>query len=442
MTANTPGTRHCESSPFNRTVQHDAKRAAILSQAAKLFNYKGSRATTLKDIADSLGLTKTSLYYYVKTKEDLIYQCYRAALEHHNHSLNAIEAQHKSPMSRASAFFLQHFENWLAAQEGRGPHIAALLEIAALKGSHRTEIETGYIALFKRLRGYIRQGVSEGSCRTCEPNATTRAILGSVDWTFSWLHNIPLGQVSAVAKEALDILANGIASGTAGHVPKNINHDTEQTAILGGFDREEQNRLKQLAFLKTGTWFFNKQGFNGTSLDEIAEHLNVSKGAFYYHISNKEDLLFLCYSHSLDIVESIHAQAANTTGSALHKVEFTCRRTFYAQNSDVGPLIRYNSITSLPMERRRKILRRTDKANQDFGNFLTAGMIDGSVRAVNSYVAQQLIAGAINAAMDLNQWRKVDDIDTAATDYFDVFFNGLLPRNCRTKTQPATGVPQ
>ncbi len=56
-------------SPFNRTTQHDAKRTAILSQASRLFNSKGSRATTLKDIAESLGLTKTSLYYYVKTKE-------------------------------------------------------------------------------------------------------------------------------------------------------------------------------------------------------------------------------------------------------------------------------------------------------------------------------------------------------------------------------------
>jgi hypothetical protein len=30
--------------------------------------------------------------------------------------------------------------------------------------------------------------------------------------------------------------------------------------------------------------------------------------------------------------------------------------------------------------------------------------------------------------MELNLWRKVDDIDAAAIDYFDVFFNGLLPR--------------
>ena len=93
------------SSPFNRTAQHDAKRAAILSQSAKLFNYKGSRATTLRDIAETLGLTKTSLYYYVKTKEELIYQCYMAALEHHHSNLDDIEQRLDDPLERASAFF-------------------------------------------------------------------------------------------------------------------------------------------------------------------------------------------------------------------------------------------------------------------------------------------------------------------------------------------------
>ncbi len=126
-----------DSSPFNRTAQHDAKRAAILSQAAKLFNSKGSRATTLKDIAESLGLTKTSLYYYVKTKEDLIYQCYMAALEHHHATLDDIERTCTDPLERASAFFLQQFESWLAARDGKDVYIAALLEIASLKAPHR-----------------------------------------------------------------------------------------------------------------------------------------------------------------------------------------------------------------------------------------------------------------------------------------------------------------
>ncbi|MEH6635096.1 MAG: TetR/AcrR family transcriptional regulator [Halioglobus sp.] len=428
MSADNPPEQAVPASPFNRTAQHDAKRMAILSQAAKLFNYKGSRATTLRDIAESLGLTKTSLYYYVKTKEELIYQCYMAALEHHHNNLDEIEKRHSSALDRASAFFLQHFDNWLAAQEGRGPHIAILLEIAALKGPHRKEVEASYIEMFKRIRQYVRQGMQDGSLRQGESTSITRAILGSVDWTFSWLHNIPLEQVNETAKQALDVILHGLYAGPGDYQPAEIAYGSAGDPSLQGFNREEQNRLKQEAFYKTGTWFFNKQGFNGTSLDEIAEHLNVSKGAFYYHIKNKEDLLFNCYSRSLDIIENIHGQAAQSTGSGLEKIEMTLRRIFYIQNSSEGPLIRYNTITALPMDRRLQILKRTDHDNECFGDFMQMGFKDHSVRPVSSFVAQQLISGALNAAMDINLWRKVDTVDAAAIDYFDIFFNGILPR--------------
>ena len=415
-------------SPFNRSAQHDSKRIAILSQAARLFNYKGSRATTLHDVAQSLGLTKTSLYYYVKNKEDLIYQCYMAALELHHRKLDEIEKQHAGALDRASSYFLQHFENWLAAQEGRGPHIAALLEIAALKGEHRKHVEVSYIRIFKRLREYIRQGIAEGSIRDCEPTSTTRAIVGSVDWTFYWLHSVPREEVRAIASEALDIIVNGLRASETPHSPANIFHKGKELTCPEGLNREEKNRLKQEAFFRTGTRFFNTQGFTGTSLDEIAEHLNVSKGAFYYQIKNKEDLLFHCYNLSLDIIEAIYAQSPQFAGTGLQKAEMTCRRVFYIQNSDEGPLIRYNTITALPMKRRRQVLKRTDKNNENFGAFLNEGIEDGSIRPINTLIAQHLITGARNAAMDIKRWRKVDNIDDAAIDYFDVFFNGLAPR--------------
>jgi len=415
-------------SPFNRTAQHDAKRQAILSQAARLFNYKGSRATTLRDIAESLGLTKTSLYYYVKTKEELIYQCYLASLQSHDARLSDIEARLAAPLDRLAAIFRWYFENWEAAQQGRGPHLAALLEIASLKGRHRQEVESRYVAVFQRIRQYIRDGISDGSLRDMESTSATRALLGSLDWAFSWLHQIPEGEVERTAERALDIILHGLYAGPGEYQPSPPSVTPGAEAPLAGFDREHQNRLKQEAFYKTGTWYFNKQGFNGTSLDEIAEHLDVSKGAFYYHIRNKEDLLVNCYNRSLDIVEGIHRQVARSGGDGLAKVEQVCRRTFSVQNSDEGPLIRYNTITALPMERRLQILRRTDAANACFGDFLRQGMEDGSVRTVDTFIAQNLLAGAVNASMDIRLWRRVEDIDGAALDYFDIFFNGLLPR--------------
>jgi AcrR family transcriptional regulator len=409
-------------SPFNRTAQHDAKRAAILSQAARLFNGRGSRSTTLLDIAEGLGLTKTSLYYYVKTKEELIYQCYLAALDSIMEGLDRIEASHSTGLERVRGMVRAHFLNWREAQEGKRDHRAALLEIASLKDQHRRDVEQRYTAMFLRLRQYIRDGIAEGNIRDIDSTSATLSLIGSMQWSFNWLRTVDMANFSQIVDDAVDIVTHGIASQPFRFGV--FDFSGSMSGNGGSFDRAEQNRLKQEAFFKTGTWFFNKQGFVGTSLDEIAETLDVTKGAFYYHIKNKEDLLYSCYTRSLDISRRIH-DAADALETGMDKVEFTLRRTFHVQNSDEGPLIRYNSITALPVPRRREILALTDAYRERFGQFMRDGIEDGSVRPINVEVAQELISGAMNASMDLPLWRRVEDVNAASTDYYQVFFSGL-----------------
>lgn len=417
------------SSPFNRRAQHDAKRTAILSEAARLFNSKGSRATTLQDVAKGLGLTKTSLYYYVKTKEELIFLCYEATLQRQHALMDSVEAGVSSPLERARQLFRSPFESWRLARDGEQVHQAALLEIASLNADHRSVIETEYIRMFKRQRAYLRDAITAGEIRDCETTATTRTMIGATDWVFHWLRHVEADAITHIADEAWDILLNGLHAGPSYYEPKPLSLMAAAERPATGFDRDEQNRQKQEAFYKAGTRFFNRKGFTGASLDEIADFLNVSKGAFYYHIKNKEDLLYACYDRSITITERIQNRAARSTGSGLEKLDETARRIFHAQNSDEGPLIRYNTITALPTTRRRAILAATDAANASFEEFIRAGIADGSTRDVNSMLARNLIAGAINASMEIKLWRPVEDIDGAAIEYFNVFFNGLLPRN-------------
>lgn len=414
------------SSPFNRTAQHDAKRTAILSQAAKLFNGRGSRSTTLLDIAQSLGLTKTSLYYYVKTKEELIYQCYMASLEDSMRGLDAVERHHKNGLDRILAVLRGHLAGWKAATEGKRNHTAALLEIASLKDQHREEVEQQYIAMFLRMRQYIRDGIEEGNIRPVDGTSAVLGLLGSMQWSFNWLRNTPTEKMDEVLDGAMDLITNGLAA-DPGFQFNDFDFSADMPTPASGFDREEQNRMKQDAFYKTGTWYFNKKGFVGTSLDEIAQTLNVTKGAFYYHIKNKEDLLYNCYTRSLDLLNQIH-DSAEQLPSGIAKLDYILRRGTVVQNSDDGPMIRYNSITALPLERRREILRLTDVTNDRFGQFMRDGIEDGSVRPVNVEIAQELISGAMNSAMDLPMWRRIDDIDQASRDYYSMFFGGLAAR--------------
>lgn len=415
-------------SPFNRKAQHDAKRIAILSEAARLFNSKGSRATTLQDVALGLGLTKTSLYYYVRTKEELIFQCYEVTMQRQHSIMDTLDKAPITPLERAGGFFKSQFEGWLGAQTGGDVHIAAPLEIASLKPQHRKAIESEYIRMFKRLRDYLREAVGTGEARAIETTSATRAIIGATDWVFHWLHQLERTEILSAAEAAWNIILHGLSAKPGGYccAPLEISADNERPTQ--GFDREEQHRQKQEAFYKAGTWFFNRKGFNGASLDEIAEHLNVSKGAFYYHIRNKEDLLYACYQRSINIVHRIDARAMRAEGTGLKKLDETARRVFHAQNSDAGPLIRYNTITALPKLRRKEILSETEDADSRFDTLIAEGKLDGSVRDVNPLIARRLMSGAINASMDISLWRAIDDIDTAAIEYFDIFYNGLLPR--------------
>jgi len=126
----------------------------------------------------------------------------------------------------------------------------------------------------------------------------------------------------------------------------------------------------------------------------------------------------------LDLVAEVHREAAQCQ-LGLHRLAHTCHRVFALQNSDAGPLIRYTSIMSLPMERRLQILERTEINNHCFAQFIQDGIRDGSVQAVSPVIAEHLLAGAINASMDMHLWRPVDDLQQAAADYFSVFFDGL-----------------
>ncbi len=412
-------------SPFNRGIQHEAKQSAILSRAAKLFNTKGARATTLSDVANKLGLTKTSLYYYVKTKEDLIFQCYDASMKHALRSLDEIEQETDDPLERTLRFMQSRIDSILQALQGNADYYAAPLELASLKPQHRDALTAEYLEMFKRVRAYIREGIEAGSIRPCHSTTTTRALIGALDWSFYWLYEIPREEAEKASAAVADICANGLLSLSTDFVSCAHRIRPEAAPPAGGFDREAQNRLKQEAFFKAGTRFFNRKGFTGTSLDEVAEYLQVSKGAFYYHFANKESLLTQCYDYSLDQLQAIYNEVLAKEQPATVKLDEICRRIFSVQNSDLGPLIRYNTITALPPPIRRRVLARTEKINDHIGDIIRDGQAKGEFRPANALVAQNMLQGAINASMDIAQWRQVDDLDATAIEYFDVFQFGL-----------------
>jgi AcrR family transcriptional regulator len=50
------------------------RRREIIEAAAEIFHRKGYSETSVQDIAEAVGILKGSLYYYIDSKEDLLFQ--------------------------------------------------------------------------------------------------------------------------------------------------------------------------------------------------------------------------------------------------------------------------------------------------------------------------------------------------------------------------------
>jgi len=412
-------------SPFSRGLQRETKRAAVLSCAAKLFNTKGARSTTLADVASRLGLTKTSLYYYVANKEDLIYQCYNANVRQAHEQVDAAEQLTDTPLDCLMYFLESQIATTLRALDDAGDFYAAPLEVASLAAEHREALEEEYRRLLRRLIELMQQGIDQGHIRPCNPVVTLRAILGALDWSFYWLYEMPREEAATVSGALRDLFSHGLLASPAQTQTNNLPGPEALTADDDIFDRDTQNRLKQEAFLRAGTRCFNQKGFSGTSLDEIAQQLQVSKGAFYYHFANKEALLTQCFDYTLDRLEQVMARVAALEASPVTKLEVACRHIFSLQNSEQGPLVHFNAITSLPPAVRQRLLARVGAVHGVLERFITDAIQQQLFRPVPAGIVIQLLTGALNAAMDLATWQSIDSLEQGASDYFSVFFQGL-----------------
>lgn len=55
--------------------------------------------------------------------------------------------------------------------------------------------------------------------------------------------------------------------------------------------------------LRTSARLFQQQGYDGTSMNDVAAALSLSKGGLYHHFQSKDEILFNLMSHAMDITE-------------------------------------------------------------------------------------------------------------------------------------------
>ena len=175
-----------------------AREKEILAFAAKIFAEKGYDRATLQQIADAVGMKKGSLYYYISSKEDLLFQITDSMIDYWIKEQEKMLKAAISPEEKLRQAMKTHV-NLLAGDFER--LCVFLHEYKSLTPAWREKIiakRNEYEDLFYQI---IEEGIKTGAFRPLDVKVVTLAIMGMGNWLYQWYSpagRLSIGQINQV----------------------------------------------------------------------------------------------------------------------------------------------------------------------------------------------------------------------------------------------------
>ena len=357
-----------------------SRREQLLDQAARELNSKGISMTSLTDVADKLGFSRASLYYYVEDREDLMFQVYLRSSE--------IMARRLGEAAQSGGGALQVVGDFISRTlDPAEPELAALSEIGLLDQAARETVLGIFEAVVARLASLLEAGAKTGGIRGCDFEIVARTII-------SIIHSIPLNSPLAEALRvsrheiiaaAKDILANGWgADRTRAVNPPPIDFSPLLAQSGGLFDRGAQFDAKREKILAAASQLFNRRGVDTTSLDDIAAAVGATKRTLYHYVGDKQTILSACYARTDRIFSFIREQAAAQGGSASDTLIAVLRANAIShQRDDIEPLRSSTGYDSLSAEEKILATERGRVLVQAYRALCREAHTEQSMRDVN-----------------------------------------------------------
>jgi AcrR family transcriptional regulator len=183
------------------------RRAQILEKAAHLFCVKGYDSTSMSDIADEVGITKAGLYYFVESKEHLLYLITDYGLD----LLDEVVLKPLESVTDPREHLDQLIERHIHMVLNRPREVTIILhERTALTGVYREKILQRKKAYIEHVRNLLRRLQGSGQARgEVDVTAATFYLLGALNWVYQW-HKVD-GRLSEadLVRELRSLFARG-----------------------------------------------------------------------------------------------------------------------------------------------------------------------------------------------------------------------------------------
>lgn len=156
----------------------------IREEAARLFWEKGYATTTTREIAESLGVQRASLYYHIESKDELLYDLCLESLDNIHAAVAQAVAGKSDPLDRVRAMIRAHVVSML---EDKEKHATMLTELKSLSDFRRVEIVRLRGEYESLVRGVISEAQDAGVLwKEASAKELELALLNLLNWTIFW----------------------------------------------------------------------------------------------------------------------------------------------------------------------------------------------------------------------------------------------------------------
>ncbi|MFO7256573.1 MAG: TetR/AcrR family transcriptional regulator [Bacteroidota bacterium] len=185
-----------------------SRKEQVIRKAAELFRQKGYAASSMRDLAQMLGIEAASLYSHIKSKEEILRTlCFDMAAEFRA-SLDEVEQQDVTASEKLRRGIIGHIQ--VMARD--------LTASAVFMNEHRhlsqpylrdfLLLRINYINRFKRI---IEAGMKSGEFKdTIDKKLAVMTLFSSLNWMPMWYD--PVGTIEPIelGRQLADMLVNGL----------------------------------------------------------------------------------------------------------------------------------------------------------------------------------------------------------------------------------------
>ncbi|HKD03514.1 MAG TPA: TetR/AcrR family transcriptional regulator [Terriglobales bacterium] len=181
--------------------------------------------------------------------------------------------------------------------------------------------------------------------------------------------------------------------------------------------------------LRTAARLFQQQGYDATSMNDVAAALRLSKGGLYHHFQSKDEILFNLMDHAMTITQE---RVVNPVRAITDPEE--ALRTLIRLHIEVVLSLRDREITVMlhenhplpPVLRRRINARKKDYVHFVEGLVAEAQKKRGARGTVTPRAAAFALLGMINW---IYQWYQPEgslQFEDLSRQYTEIFFSGVF----------------